>query len=472
MTPSEELLDDLALSRLSRPASLPGGLDRRRFLQLMGAGAGAAAMASPLLNALEAFAAPPVAANEGILVLIMLEGGNDGLNTVVPTGESRYYQLRPGLAIPAASALPIGTGVGLHPSFTKLKARFDQGDVAVVQGVGYPNPDLSHFSSMGIWMNGWAGGAQPGGPTGWIGRFLDGLPNAAAESLYGAVIGTSVPLHMVGAVARASGLPENIGGAFGIDRRDPNDVRMFDAMGAFAGGATGLGQWGDLAAKVEHDTLDLSQKIQPAYAGTFPDTNLGRQMVLTARLINANLGVRVFSTSIGGFDTHSDQATGHALNLAEIDGAIDAFFAAFEQHVAQPRHDHDVLGVRSPAGAERHRRHRPRDGRAAVRRGLACEGRPLRRAVADDEPRRQRQPEVPHRLPPGVRDRARHVARRRLPAGARLHVPQPRSLRRWARRRHRDLGPAAPAAPAPHHDLIRLHFSPILRGLTPALGDK
>src|SRR3954453_21918244 len=302
-------------------------MGRRRFLQLVGAGAGAAAVASPLLSALEAYAAPPVAANEGILVLIMMEGGNDGLNTVVPTGESRYYALRPGLAIPAANALPIASGIGLHPSFVKLKARYDQGDVAVVQGVGYPSPDLSHFSSMGIWMNGWSGGTQSGGPSGWIGRFLDGLPNAAAESLYGAVIGTSVPLHMVGRVARASGLPENLSGAFGSDRRDPNDVRMFDAMGAFSGGATGLGQWGDLAAKVEHDTLDLSQKIHPAYAGTFPDTNLGRQLVLTARLINANLGVRVFSTSIGGFDTHSDQAGGHAQDLAEIDGAIDAFFA-------------------------------------------------------------------------------------------------------------------------------------------------
>src|SRR6185503_17531703 len=120
------------------------------------------------------------------------------------------------------------------------KARFDQGDVAVVQGVGYPNPDLSHFTSMGIWMNGWAGGAQPGGPTGWIGRYLDGLPNAATESLYGAVIGTSVPLHMVGRVARASGLPESIDSAFGGDRRDPNDARMFDAMSALSGGATGL----------------------------------------------------------------------------------------------------------------------------------------------------------------------------------------------------------------------------------------
>src|SRR6478672_11296847 len=129
-------------------------MDRRRFLQLMGAGAGAAAVASPMLSALEAYAAPSVGANQGILVLLMLEGGNDGLNTVVPTGESRYYALRPGLAIPPANALPIATGVGLHPSLVKLKARYDRGDVAVVQGVGYPNPDLSHFSSMGIWMNG------------------------------------------------------------------------------------------------------------------------------------------------------------------------------------------------------------------------------------------------------------------------------------------------------------------------------
>lgn len=321
-----ELLDDLAVARLSRPATLPGGLSRRRFLQLAGVGAGAAAL-GPYLASLQAFAAPPVGANEGILVLIMMEGGNDGLNTVVPTGESRYYQIRPRLAIPAAQALPIAPGLGLHPSLGKLKARFDQGDVAVVQGVGYPNPDLSHFSSMGIWMNGWGGGSQPGGPTGWIGRYLDGLPNAASESLYGAVIGTSVPLHMVGSVARASGLPQSLGGAFGSDRRDPNDVRMFDALAAFSGGATGLGQWGDLAAKVEHDTLDLAQQIEPAYQGTFPDSDLARQLTLTARLINTNLGIRVFSTSIGGFDNHSDEPGTHAQNLADLDAAIDAFYA-------------------------------------------------------------------------------------------------------------------------------------------------
>ena len=320
-----EDFDDLALDRLSRSAMLPGGVTRRRFLQLAGASAGAATL-TPYLSSLSAFAAPPVGASDGILVLIMMEGGNDGLNTVVPTGEPRYYSLRPGLGIGAGAALNIGPGVGLHPALPKLKARFDQGDVAVVQGVGYANPDLSHFSSMGIWMNGWGGPRQSGPATGWIGRYMDGLPNAADESLYGVVVGSSVPLHMVGNVSRASGLPTNLGGAFGIDRRDASDVRMFDALGSFSGGATGLGQWGDLTAKIEHDTLDLAQKIQPAYQGTFPDSNLGRELTLVAKLINTNLGIRVFNTNIGGFDTHSGQAGGHATQLGEIDDAIDALF--------------------------------------------------------------------------------------------------------------------------------------------------
>ena len=112
---NSEDFDDLALNRLSRPVPLPGGVSRRRFLQLAGAGAGAATL-SPYLSSLSAFAAPALGANDGILVLIMMEGGNDGLNTVVPTGESRYYSLRPGLGIPAGTALNVAPGVGLHPS--------------------------------------------------------------------------------------------------------------------------------------------------------------------------------------------------------------------------------------------------------------------------------------------------------------------------------------------------------------------
>ena len=366
----------------------------------------------------------------------MMEGGNDGLNTVVPTGESRYYALRPGLAIPAASALPLARRCRPPPRPAKLKARYDQGDVAIVQGVGYANPDLSHFTSMGIWMNGWGGGSQPGGPTGWVGRYLDGLPNAASESLYGAVIGTSVPLHMVGAVARASGLPQNIGGAFGIDRRDPNDVRMFDALAAFSGAASGLGQWGDLAAKVEHDTLELSQRIQPAYQGTFPNSDLGRQLTLVARLINANLGVRVFNTSIGGLrHPLGPGRRPRRSSSASIDGAIDAFFATLDPSWR----NRVTLMTFSEFGRRPERnddqRHRPRDGRADVPGRPAGEGRALRQPpslTTDLDRDGNLKYHVDFRQVYAIG--ARHVAQRRLPAGARIHIPEPRSLRRWPRR--------------------------------------
>ncbi|HEY3722659.1 MAG TPA: DUF1501 domain-containing protein [Acidimicrobiia bacterium] len=325
----EEEFDDLARQRLSVPARAPGGMSRRRFLQLTGAGAGLAAGASalgPMLDQMRAYAAPPIGPTDGVLVLLMLDGGNDGLNMVVPRGVGRYYDLRPHIAIPPGQVLPLDAGAGLHPELTRIKALYDQGKVAVVQGVGYQPPDLSHFTSMGIWMNGWGGGAQPGGPTGWIGRYLDGLPNAASESLYGVVMGSSVPLHMVGAVARASGLPQNISGAFGIDRSHVEDARMFDTISAFGGGPSQLGQWGDLIAKTERNTLDLSQRIQPAYQGALPASDLGQKLVLCARLVNANLGIRVLSTNLGGFDTHSDQPTTQADLMTDLNASVGAFY--------------------------------------------------------------------------------------------------------------------------------------------------
>lgn len=328
-----EHLDDLALARLSVPARLPGDMSRRRFLQLAGAGAGAAAAGGtlgPLVTALHAHAAAPIGPRDGVLVLIMMDGGNDGLNTVIPYTNGRYFSLRPRIAVPAAQVLRLNATTGLHPALPKIKGLYDQGKVAIVQGVGYQPPDLSHFTSMGIWMNAWSGSPPSGAPTGWIGRYLDRLPNAANESLHGVVLGTSVPLHMVGAQARASGLPHSMSGAFGSDRSDAANARMFDAISAFGSGPTGLGPLGQMVADVERDTIQLAQRIQPAYAGTFPESRLGRQLTLCARLINANLGIRVFSTSIGGFDTHSGQggtAGDHASLLAQLDGAVDAFFA-------------------------------------------------------------------------------------------------------------------------------------------------
>ena len=193
---------------LSRPET-PNGWTRRRFLQATLAGAGAA-MAAPYLNMAEAFAAAPLGRNDGVLVVITMGGGNDSLNMVVPTGNSTYYSKRPTIAVKQADALPLAGGLGLHPKLANLKNRFDAGQVAIVQGVGVPNPDLSHFTSMATWMKGSAGTGPD--TSGWLGRYLDGLDHA---DLRGVAIGSSCPLHMAGERTQATAVPTSSGGMFG-----------------------------------------------------------------------------------------------------------------------------------------------------------------------------------------------------------------------------------------------------------------
>src|SRR6476659_8589258 len=166
---------------LSRPAGRhdldgPHGWSRRQFLQAVGGGV--LGLHRLGFETPEAFAATPIGPHDGILVNIVLYGGNDGLNTIVPYTNGKYYDIRGpaygNLAIPAAQVLPIDDTYGLHPSLGYMKRVWDAGQLAIVHGVGYPNPDLSHFTSMAIWMNARFGVGPPS--TGWIGRWLDGQP--------------------------------------------------------------------------------------------------------------------------------------------------------------------------------------------------------------------------------------------------------------------------------------------------------
>lgn len=321
------------MRRLSVPAAAPppagtgGGVTRRRFLQLGAMGAGGLA-AAPFLSQLQAFAAPALGPTDGILVVILMGGGNDGLDTLGPVNDARYAQLRPSLRITPAAGLAVGEGLALHPSLTKLKARFDSGNVAIVRGVGYQPPDLSHFTSMALWMQGWGGSG--GVPNGWLGRYLDGLPNAATESLYAATIGTSVPLHLVGSTTRASGLPENLGDAFAPDPDNPSSVRQFAAYREMAADPTGLGAWGDTLARATTNAMDLSERIRPVYANGLPDDGLGRDLGLCARLINMNLGLRVLNTAYGDFDHHAEERGKHTTRMQQLDDAVDAFYAVLD----------------------------------------------------------------------------------------------------------------------------------------------
>lgn len=299
------------------------GISRRRFLQAVAVGAGGVALA-PWLRQLEAFAAPALGADDGILVVVQMGGGNDGVNTLVPIGDSAYPTLRSGIAYSASQLHMIAPGLGLNPVLPRLKAHYDAGNVAIVTGVGYHPPNLSHFESTATWM---AGTATGGPTTGWLGRYLDGLPNAPSESLYAVSIGSSVPLHVVGATTRAAGLPLQIDGAFGIDRTEPSEARLCQAIGRFGVEPTGLGPWADAFGRSATQTLDLATRIKPAYAGPRPSSSIGSQLALAAHLINAQLGIRVLNVSLGSFDTHAGQRYQQELLLGQLDAAIDNFFA-------------------------------------------------------------------------------------------------------------------------------------------------
>src|SRR4051794_17896323 len=163
----------------------PQGITRRQVLQ--GAMFAAGTLAASRYFEMASWATGSSKPDDGILVVIQLGGGNDGLNTVIPTSDSAYHQKRGPLAVSPSAALDLGAGHGLHPNLRALKARYDAGKVAVVQGVGVPDASLSHFASVDTWMR---GAASPTTRTGWLGRYLDGHRGG---DLAGVAIGTMCP---------------------------------------------------------------------------------------------------------------------------------------------------------------------------------------------------------------------------------------------------------------------------------------
>ncbi len=308
----------------------PRGWTRRRFLQAIGAGAFGGATIGTIADDFfggdipEAWAGTPYGPSDGILVLITMYGGNDALNMVIPYTNSRYYSLRPNIAIPANDVLPIDGSFGLHPELGYLKQLSDAGKVALLHGVGYPNPDLSHFTSMAIWMNGRFGSGQSGIPTGWIGRWLDGLPESAAE-LAVASVDNSVPLHLVGAGRRGIAISP-WGDMFGTGNDDA-DHRMYDGLRAMSKASANRGYWHDFYASTMRRQLDLAAEVAPVFANELPDGELTRKLTVAARLINANLGMRVLDVSIGGFDNHEGQPGAHQALMRDLNRGLEYFYA-------------------------------------------------------------------------------------------------------------------------------------------------
>ena len=312
----------------------PLTMDRRRFLQMVGYGVGAGAVLGGLGEVLlpelmsdrmrEAYAASPIGAADGVIVLVGFDGGLDGLNTVVPYTNSTYYQQHGGLSIPANQVLQLNASVGLNPNLGFLKWLYDRGEVAVVQGVGYPNPDLSHFTSMALWMYGKAGNGMPA--TGWVGRWLDGL--GGSDLFRATTIGGSLPLMLVGDVQRGTAIPP-WGIGFGADT-DVHDLWMYDCIHDFSATPAGRGAWHDTLATTMSGVVDVGQQVAPVFSRDLPDGDLVRKMTVAARLINADLGLRVIDTAFGGFDTHSSQPAALAELLTDFDQGLRAFFTTLD----------------------------------------------------------------------------------------------------------------------------------------------
>jgi uncharacterized protein (DUF1501 family) len=298
---------------------------------------------------LNASARAAEAGGETILVVIQLSGGNDGLNTVIPYADDVYRRSRPLIGITGKMVKKIDDYIGLHPSMDGFATLLQEQRLGIVQGVGYPNPNRSHFSSMDIWQTARpeVGAAGAGfRTTGWLGRALDRQAAANVRDIPALHLSASaarLPLALVGEHISATSVQSL--DAFKLE--DGNDPRLrhaiqqaVDAPRAGSNDLLGFLQQGTKAA------LESSRQVQEAVhryqtSITYPTSNLANRLKTVAQLIDAGLKTRIYYVELEGFDTHANQSAAHAGLLGELSGAVTAFIHDLKEH----GHDQRVLAM-------------------------------------------------------------------------------------------------------------------------------
>ena len=303
---------------LSLPApDDPDTVSRRRFLQATAAGIGVTMLPGWLADTAAASASSP-GGGPGTLVLVVLDGGCDGLHVAPPAGSSAYHDARGDLALGPGQVHDIGGGRGLHPALTHLKARWDTGDLAIIDGVGNARRDLSHFSAMADFQHG--GPASQFSRTGWIGRFLDESAGGPFEAI---AIGDRIPLVAHGSTRSAITLPWQYEH---VPYRRSWAGPMDDAIDRFDHAPTGHGTLADHVAAATASMMASSDALRPSYTSGFSGAQLAGELQLCAKLINAGLGTRVLTVRHGPYDSHTNQETMLAARMAELDEGIERFF--------------------------------------------------------------------------------------------------------------------------------------------------
>jgi uncharacterized protein (DUF1501 family) len=290
--------------------------NRRQFLKYTGA-AGAATMAATLSFEEIAQAASVTQLPPGtpILVIVTLYGGNDGLNTVVPYLDPAYLSNRPGMSLSASEVLPLSDSLALNGTMTGFQSLWEANNLAIVLGTSYPNPNLSHFSSMAIWQT-----ASPVEEisSGWIGRYLDALPHDAFRAI--GVDSTLTPLlagnRRVGSMVPVSGLQVPWGSMATQMKLLADTSKQDTALVADAASSIG-------------DLFALAATLSPVLATAPPTsaTPLAQQLDVVADMINGNVPTRVYSVSLSSFDTHADELALQNVLIGQVSDAITAFLA-------------------------------------------------------------------------------------------------------------------------------------------------
>ena len=303
-------------------------ISRRRFLKLTSGAVvvGATANLLSLDQIAEAAISRPLAAGTPILVVVTLYGGNDGLNTVIPYKDPIYFSSRPDISYKAETMLTLDSDLALNPSMTGLKGLWDQKKVAIIRGVGYPKPDHSHFSSMAKWQT-----ASPDKHinSGWLGRWLDSQPE---DPMLAISLGSVLPPMLAGTKISGSALP--LGGlvipkgALATQCIQLSKTARADSK-LMAAAATSMRNLFSVSTSIQ-PILRLPAPVAPDLptvngGNAGGDSNLSQQLDVVAKLIAADSPTKVWSVSLGGFDTHANEANAQAALLGVVSTSLTRF---------------------------------------------------------------------------------------------------------------------------------------------------
>ncbi len=299
--------------RIDRRRVVLGGLG---LIGGLGLGGGRSSIARSLLAAPRACAAPRT------LVLLQLSGGNDGLSMVVPHGDDAYHRLRPTIRHRAEDVLRLDERRGLHPALAGLRRHFDAGRVALVEGAGYPDPNRSHFRSMDIWQ-----AADPRGrdlPEGWVGRLMGAVHGTEADPSRVIHLGATVPYALFSTRHPPASFlrPEGYRWIRNAERIRELEERLRPGP-AESPGLELVRRVMRAAGESSSAVLGAVERYRPTV--DYPRTDLADDLCVAAALVHGDLGCRVVSLELSGFDTHNDQRRRHDQLMQTLDEGLAAF---------------------------------------------------------------------------------------------------------------------------------------------------